>query len=370
MDALIDKFMKHTYAVIMAGGGGTRLWPVSRKGRPKQLLPLVEEYTLFQTTFERLKGLFSPQHVLVVTVADQANELQKQVPVIPKENYLLEPAPRGTASVVGLAAAVLQKRDPEAVMVVLPSDHFIKNRDLFHLLLRVAVDVAEKGYLVTLGITPAYPATAYGYIQRGDPLPEQFMYPVYRVKRFKEKPTEAQARKMMIRGDHSWNSGMFIWRVDRILQEFEKYMPDFKLALDQIEAALDTPQQDAALQTIWPNLRSETIDYGVMERAKQVAVLPAGGLEWSDVGSWDSLFDVMHPDAQGNIVYGSHHIPVDTHNSLIYGNRDDRLIVTIGVDNLVVVDTGDVLLVCDKEQAQKVRQVVATLKNSDREHYT
>lgn len=361
--------MNHTYAVIMAGGGGTRLWPISRKNRPKQMLPLIEERTLFQMTIERLKGLLPPERILVVTVAEQARELQAQVPSLPPENYLPEPMPRGTAAVVGLAATVLYKRDPQAVMAVLPSDHFIKNRDLFHLLMRVAVDVARQGYLVTLGITPAYPATAYGYIQRGEALPEQFLYPVYRVKRFKEKPTEAQARKMIARGDHSWNSGMFIWRAERILEEFHRQMPDLKSALDQIGAVWGTDQQEAVLQTVWPNLRSETIDYGVMERARQVAVLPAGGLEWSDVGSWDSLFEVLPADAQGNIVFSSHHLSVDTHGSLVYGNRDDRLIVTIGVDDLIVVDSGDVLLICRKEQAQKVRQVVASLKSSNGERY-
>ncbi len=361
--------LNHTYAVIMAGGGGTRLWPVSRKDRPKQMLPLIEERTLFQMTVERLQGLLPPERILVVTVAEQARELQQQVPYLPAENYLPEPMPRGTAAVVGLAATVLQRRDPQAVMAVLPSDHFIKNRDLFHLLLRVAVEVACRGYLVTLGITPTYPATAYGYIQRGESLPEKFVYPVYRVKRFEEKPSEAKARRMLASGDYSWNSGMFIWRTEQILKEFARQMPDLKAALDQIGAAWGSEQQDAILQAIWPNLRNETIDYGIMERARQVAVLPAGGLEWSDVGSWDSLFDVLPADVHGNIVFSSHHLAVDTHNSLVYGNRDDRLIVTIGVENLIIVDAGDVLLVCEKEQAQKVRQVVASLKNSEREKY-
>jgi mannose-1-phosphate guanylyltransferase len=362
--------MDHVYAVIMAGGGGTRLWPISRKNRPKQLLPLVEDRTLFQTTFERLNGLFLPEQVLVVTVEAQAKELQAQVPSIPLENYLIEPTPRGTASVVGFAAAVLKKRDPQAVMVILPSDHYIRNKDLFHLLLHIAVDVAQKGYLVTLGITPTYPAIAYGYIQRGEIIPGQFPYPVYHVKRFKEKPTESQARKMIAHGDHSWNSGMFIWRVDRILEEFDRQMPDLKSALDKISDTWGTPNQEVTLRTIWPGLRVEMIDYGIMERAKQVALLPAGGLEWSDVGSWDSLFDVLLPDAQGNIVFSSHHIPVDTHNSLVYGNKDDTLIVTIGLDDLIIVHASDVLLICKKDQAQKVRQVVASLKTSDKEHYT
>jgi mannose-1-phosphate guanylyltransferase len=193
--------LDHTYAVIMAGGGGTRLWPLSRRSKPKQMLPLLDEnHSLFQTTVERLGGLLTPDRIYVVTVAEQAEGLRQQSPEVPAENFLVEPAPRGTASVIGLAAQILQERDPEAVMAVLPSDHFIRNRDLFHLLIRVAVDVAEKGYLVTLGITPTYAATGYGYIQRGEPIPERTIYPVYRVSKFKEKPNDAEARTMISTG--------------------------------------------------------------------------------------------------------------------------------------------------------------------------
>lgn len=360
----------YTYAVIMAGGGGTRLWPVSRRSHPKQVIPLVEERSLFQATVDRLDGLFPPERILVVTAAEQAKQLQEQSPNIPIGNFLLEPVPRGTASAIGLAAAVLQKRDPQAIMASLHSDHYIRNRDLFYLLLRVAIDVAEKEYLVTLGITPTYPATVYGYIQRGEPLPEKFAYPVYRVLRFKEKPDDKQARQMLLSQDHSWNSGMFLWRTDTILKEISRQMPDLSAALTQIGAAWGTDEQDATLTRLWPGLRNETIDYGVMENAEKVAVLPAGGLEWSDIGNWNSLFDVLLPDKNGNIVFSGHHIPVDTSSSLVYGNKDNRLIVTIGVDNLIVVDSGDVLLVCRKDQAFKVRQVVDNLKNSDKEHYT
>ena len=362
--------LEHTYAIIMAGGGGTRLWPVSRRGHPKQLIALVEENSLFQSTVERLEGPFPPERILVVTVAEQAGDLRKQAPHLPAENFILEPAPRGTASVVGLAAVILQKRDPRAVMAVLPSDHYIRNRDLFYLLLRVAVDVAEEEYLVTLGITPTYPATVYGYIQRGEPLPEKFAYPAYRVLSFKEKPDETSARQMLASHDHSWNSGMFLWRTDTILREIARQMPDLYSALTQIGAAWGSDEQDSLLTGLWPALRNETVDYGVMEHAEKVAVLPAGGLEWSDIGNWNSLFDVLLPDKNGNIVFSGRHIPLETSSSLVYGNNDNRLIVTIGVENLIIVDTGDVLLVCRKDQAAKVRQVVDSLKNSDKEHYT
>jgi mannose-1-phosphate guanylyltransferase len=361
--------MEHTYAVIMAGGGGTRLWPISRKDRPKQLLPLIADESLFQTTVTRLEGLFPVDHIFVVTVSNQVEELIRQAPGIPADNYLIEPSPRGTASVIGLAAAILHKRDPQAVMAVLPSDHYIRNRDLFHLFLRIATDVARDGYLVTLGISPSYPATGYGYIQRGEILPEKYPYPVYRVKRFKEKPDESAAREMIRTGDHSWNSGMFIWKTERILAEMAKQMPALKSAVDEVSAAAGSSQFDAVIERIWQSLSVETIDYGIMENADRVAVLPAGGLEWSDVGSWDSLFDVLIPDQDGNIVFSGHHMALDTHNCLVYGNRDGRLVVTIGVDDLIIVDGGDVLMVCHKDQAQRVRQIVATLKNSDRDHY-
>jgi mannose-1-phosphate guanylyltransferase len=362
--------LDHTYAVIMAGGGGTRLWPVSRRSHPKQVIPLVEERSLFQTTVERLEGLFPPERTLVVTVSELAKQLQEQSPNIPTDNFLLEPVPRGTASAIGLAATVLQKRDSQAIMASLHSDHYIRNRDLFHLLVRIAVDVAENGYLVTLGITPTYPATVYGYIQRGELLSEKFTYPVYRVLKFKEKPEDKQARHMLASRDHSWNSGIFLWRTDTILHEISRQMPDLHTALTQIEAVWGTKEQNPTLTYLWPKLRSETIDYGIMENAEKVAVLPASGLEWSDIGNWNSLFDVLLPDRDGNIVFSGHHIPVETSNSLVYGNKDNRLIVTIGVDNLIVVDTGDVLLVCRKDQAARVRQVVDNLKNSDREYYT
>ncbi len=361
---------EHTYAVIMAGGGGTRLWPISRKEKPKQLLPLLGQETLFQSTVQRLENLFSPEHILVVTVEEQAREMRLQAPEIPEENYIIEPAPRGTASVVGLAAAVLQKRDANAEMVVLPSDHFIRNRDLFHYLLNAAFDVAEDGYLVTLGITPTQPSTAYGYIQQGEPLQGQYKYPTYKVKRFIEKPDEQAAQQLLRTGDHSWNSGMFIWRADAILGEIKKQMPELGSALKSISSAWGTDQQDAVLNENWRDLKTETVDYGIMENAERVAVLPAGGLGWSDVGIWSSLFEVLLPDMNGNIATNSSlHLAHETHNTLVYGGGGDRLVVTIGVDDMVIIDTGDVLMVCKSDQSQKVKDVVEHLRKHRQEKY-
>lgn len=361
---------EHTYAVIMAGGGGTRLWPLSRKERPKQLLPLIGQETLFQSTVTRLENLFPPERILVVTVEEQAREMYLQMPQIPAENYIIEPAPRGTASVVGLAAAVLYKRDPNAEMAILPSDHFIRNRDLFHYLLKAAFEVAGDKYLVTLGITPTAPSTAYGYIQQGEPLNGEYKYPAYKVKSFKEKPNEESARELLRTGDHSWNSGMFVWRADVILNEIEKQMPALNIALKKIAAAWETDPQNAALNENWQPLKIKTVDYGIMENAERVAVLPAGGLGWSDVGMWSSLFEVLLPDMNGNIATNnSLHLAHETHNTLVYNGDSERLVVTIGVDDMIIVDTGDIVLVCKSDQSQKVKDVVEHLKKHRQEKY-
>lgn len=356
--------LDHYYAVIMAGGGGTRLWPLSRQAKPKQLLRLIEERSLFQTSVQRLEGLFPPERIYVVTVAELAEELQLQSPAIPKDNYLLEPMPRGTASVVGLAAIVLQQRDPKAVMAILTSDHYIGNEGSFRKMLAAAHDVAQDNHLVTLGITPSYAATAYGYIQRGERIAAFGGYQTFHVAHFREKPDEEQARRMLQDGNYAWNSGMFVWRVDRVLSEFSIQMPKLFSGLREIQQAWGRSQEQPVFHKIWDGLESETIDYGIMEGAKNVAVIMADDLQWNDVGSWDSLFDVLPSDPQGNIVMGGEHIGLDTRQSLVYVNQEHRLIVTIGIEDLVLVDTGDVLLVCRKDQAQKVRQIVKQLMDS------
>lgn len=356
------------YAVIMAGGGGTRLWPLSRKERPKQMLRLIDERSMFQTSVERLQGLFPYERVLVVTVEEQAAELRQQCPKIPPENFLIEPLPRGTASVVGLAALALQKRDPQAIMAILTSDHYIGNEDGFREILAAAYEVAGDDYLVTLGIEPSYPATGYGYIQQGEYINDYRGLGAYQVLRFKEKPAERDAHLMLASSDHVWNSGMFVWRVERVMREFEQQMPELYRGLGEISEAWGTPDEQKVIENIWLGLRSETIDYGIMEGASRVAVILAKGLGWSDVGSWDSMFDVLPGDEAGNIVIGGQHIGLETEDSLVYVEQEHRLIVTIGVENMVVVDTGDVLLICRKDQAQKVRQVVDRLKQIGEEY--
>lgn len=356
------------YAVIMAGGGGTRLWPLSRTTKPKQMLSLFDERTLFQTAVHRLDGLFPPERIFVVTVEEQADELRSQTPEIPYSNFILEPKPRGTASVVGLAALVIENKDPQAVMAVLTADHFIKDEVKFRQILENAYKVALSNQLVTLGIEPTFPATGFGYIQSGDALEDFPDLQAFKVLSFKEKPNEAQAATMLATGDHVWNSGMFVWQVQTILKEFHRQMPDLFQSLDLIKNSLGKKEEGQVLRKEWDRIQPETIDYGIMERAENVAVLSAAGLGWSDVGSWDSLFDVLPADPDGNIIMGGQHLALDTKDTLVYVNQEHRLVVTIGVDDLVIVDTGDVLLVCRKDQAQRVRQVVNQLKVEDQEY--
>lgn len=359
-----------TYAVIMAGGGGTRLWPLSRQTRPKQMLRLFGERTLFQIAVDRLEGVFPPERILVVTVADQAPALQVQCPQIPVENYLLEPAPRGTASVVGLAAVVLARRDPQAVMAVLTSDHFIEDEARFRKCLTAAMQVARDRFLVTLGITPTHPATGYGYIQMGSRLGSYQGWEAHHVVRFKEKPDQDTAQRLLAQGDHVWNSGMFFWQVDCILEEFERQMPALYQGLQKIREAWDTPRADEVLQTVWMSLEPQTIDFGIMENAQKVAVIPAEGLGWSDVGSWDALIDLLPGDAEGNIfVNTAGQLNLGAKNSLFYLGAEQRLVVSIGVEDLVVVDTGDVILICRRDGAQKVRQAVQQLARTGRVQY-
>ncbi len=354
--------MDDFYAVIMAGGGGTRLWPLSRKASPKQVTRLIGEESLFQIAVHRLNGLFPPERILVMTTHELFAVLHDQCPEIPVQNFLLEPQPKNTAPVVGLASAVLQSCAPNAVMAILTADHFIKDVPKFHRLLRAAYQAARQGQLVTLGVTPTFPATGYGYIQGGDSLGKCEGLPVFQALRFKEKPALEQAHEMLASGDHTWNSGMFIWQVKDILAEFARQMPDVHQHLQALSQAWDTSRWEDTLHETWEELKPLSIDYGIMEGAKRVAVIPATELGWYDVGSWDSLFDVLPQDSLGNVTTTERSLAIETQNTLVFSDQSSRLVVTIGVSDLVVVDTGDVVLVCHKDQAQKVRQAVEQIK--------
>jgi mannose-1-phosphate guanylyltransferase len=352
--------MNHYYAVIMAGGGGTRLWPLSRKNRPKQSLKLLGERTMFQLSVGRLAPLFPVERILVVTSAAYAADLHQQCPSLPAENFILEPEPRGTAPAIGLSALQVRRRDPEGMMACLTADHFIGDEARFRDVLTAAAQVARQGYLVTLGIKPTFPSTGYGYIQRGESLGKRDGFEAFRAVRFKEKPKLPEAEAIWADGLHSWNSGMFIWRVDRILTEFARQMPGFYKQLLELEA------DPSALAQIWADAPTTTLDYGIMEGAEDVAVIPADGLGWSDIGSWESLLDVLEPDEAGNILIGGEVLGLETKGSLVHSsNGQRRLIATIGVSDMVIVDTDDVLLVCPREHAQEVRAVVEALKKRE-----
>ena len=352
------------YAVIMAGGGGTRLWPLSRQNRPKQTLYLGRERSLFQVAVDRLEDVFPPERILVMTTEDQMAELREQIPEIPEGNYLLETVPRGTAAVVGIAAAVLNEIDPQSVMAVLTADHIIGNLKLFQQILTAAYQVAKEDYLVTLGITPTYPATGYGYIKKGGGIGSYQEIDAYQALEFTEKPGLDEAQKMLASGEYAWNSGMFIWKTDEILEEIARQLPDLNLRLRHIKEVWETPEREEILRSVWPEVKRQSIDFGIMENARNVAVIPAQDLDWNDVGSWEALYDLLPVDENGNIVEGSEHVSLDTKRTIIYGSESPRTVVTVGLQDLIIVDTGDVLLICSRSQAQDVRQVVKLLKES------
>ena len=347
------------YALIMAGGSGTRLWPLSRQNRPKQALKLIGQRTMFQHAVDRIIPLFPPERILVVTRSEHASLLMDQVPELLPNNFIVEPEGRGTAPAIGLAAIHLRRKDPDAMMAVLTADHYITETVGFRQALMAAAQVAEDGHLVVLGIKPTSPSTAYGYIRQGASLGRVDGSSTFHVERFVEKPDLETATRMMESGEYSWNSGMFIWRVDRILGEFQRQMPEFYAQLTKVDAALGMPAYAATLNRVWPQVTKQTIDYGVMEGAKDVAVIPVN-IGWTDVGSWGSLLTLLPADENGNILIGPH-IGINTRDTLTFSEK--RLIATIGVQGLVIIDTEDALLVCPKEQEQQVRELVGKLKS-------
>ncbi len=364
--------MENCYGVIMAGGGGTRLWPLSRRGRPKQTLALFGKRSLFQIAVERVRPLLPPERLRVVTVAEQLRLLREQAPELPASSFVLEPAPRGTAAVVGLAAVSLIAQDSSAIMIVLTADHYIKDEELFRELLVAGVQTAEAGHLVTLGIRPAKPSTGYGYLRLGEQLSEVRGKPIHRVDSFREKPDAQTAAEYVASGDYLWNSGMFIWRVDRIMGAIREHMPELAAGLERIRESLGSGNERQQTEAVWRDLRPETIDYGVMEKADDVVVVPAEGMGWWDVGSWDRLFELMETDGQGNLVIAPSAVAVDTSGTLIVQEEElagARIVATLGVQDLVIIDTGPALLVATREQAERVRSIVDLLENEGYEQY-
>lgn len=359
------------YAVIMAGGGGTRLWPASRRLRPKQSLRLIGERTLFQAAIDRVRDLVPLDRILVVTGSDQVDLLRDQVPDLPEAGFILEPAPRGTAAVAGLAAVVIAQRSPGAVMACLTADHSIAHPDRLVAALRAAHALALEGDLVTLGITPTYGATGYGYIERGEARGMYGGLPAFRVASFKEKPSGDVAQGYVADGQHYWNSGMFVWQVDRLRQEIARQLPDLERGLGALAGRLKAGEGPAGYASAWETLPTQTIDYGVMEHAERVSVIPADDLGWCDIGSWDRLFEVLAADDQGNVAIGpGAPLLIDTHGTLVYGEQARRLVVALGVQDLVIVEAGEVVLVCPRSRAEEVRRVVDLLVTGGRAEYT
>ncbi len=356
----------HLYALIMAGGGGTRLWPLSRREHPKQMLDLLGDRTMFQMAVDRLLPLLPPEQIFVVTAAEQVAPLAEQVPALPRENFVVEPMGRGTAPCVGLSALHLRERDPDAVMAVLTADHYIRRKETFRAALQAAQQVAEEGYLVTMGIEPTFPSTGYGYIRQGEELGQAGEFDYYEVQRFTEKPDAETAAQFLASGDYAWNSGMFIWRVERILDEIHSLMPDLSDVLQTLGNTLGGSEYETCLQEHWPGLQKETLDYGIMEKADRVAVIPVD-LGWSDVGTWGAVMELREADAMGNVLRGNV-LPVDTENSMILA-QGGRLVATVGVENLIVVDSPDALLITRPDRSQDVREVVDRLREEEREEY-
>lgn len=349
-----------TFGVIMAGGGGTRFWPLSRQAEPKQLLNLSGKDLMINETIDRVATVCDKSDIFIVTNVTQASKMEVVTDGRVKNDHILrEPAARNTAACIGYAAFEIIKKYGDGVMCIFPSDHYIQKQEAFTQTLKEAIEVAEGGSLVTMGIKPTYPCTGYGYI-RFDKSEEGI---AKKVIEFKEKPDLATAEKYVASGEYAWNSGMFVWKASVILEQFRKFLPEVYACLVKIGDAMGTDSEMEAINEIYPVIPSISIDYGIMEKSDIVKVISAD-MGWSDVGSWDNLGVLHDTDANGNIVAGNH-LAIDTKDCITYSKK--RLITTIGVDNLIIVETDDAILVCDKNRAQDVKLIVDKLKEDGRE---
>lgn len=354
------------YAAILAGGVGTRLWPRSRQGHPKQFSDITGSgRTMIQATVDRLCGTVDDDNIYVLTGAEYADLVAEQLPQVGRTNVIAEPSGRNTAPAIGLACVHLLRRDADAVVAFLHADHIMLNEPVFRLALERAATAAEVGHLVTLGVEPTSPHTGYGYIRRGEILAEggHDDIPVYAVHGFLEKPDLATAEAFLSAGEYYWNAGIFVCRADQMLAEMERQLPEVYACLREIDVGHGTEAEAETLASVWQRMPNVSIDHGVMEDAQNVAVVPlrAG---WKDVGSWDALDGILMPDDHGNLTAKTDVVVVDSFNNIVY--CEDKMVAMVGVDDLVVVDTGDALLVGHRNQMQKVKDVVETLRAQNR----
>lgn len=353
-------------AVVMAGGMGTRFWPRSRRDSPKQFLRLVGGKTLLEDTVERLQNLVPPQQVLVVTSEAHVGKVRELLPGIPADNVIGEPMGRDTAACVGLAAILVHARDPDAVMAAMPADHYIRPRQKLHQVLKAAAEAARRSEaLLVFGVKPRYPGTGYGYIQRGDKVSDIRGVSVYRVKRFVEKPKAEVARQFVRSDGYYWNSGIFMWRVSTILSAIERFLPDLYASLMRIRKDLVGGNLPEFARGEYSKLAKISIDYAVLEKAEEIWMIEAD-YEWDDVGSWTSMEEFLSKNRDGNVILGQH-CGLDTKRSIIL--TDDHLIATLGVSDLVVIRSPDATLICHRDRAQDIKQLLEAMGKAGLQKY-
>jgi mannose-1-phosphate guanylyltransferase len=355
------------WAVVPAGGAGTRLWPLSRAARPKFLLPLLGERSLLQQTVDRVATLTPPQRILVVCGPAHAAPVARQLPELAERNVLVEPAPRGSGPAIALATAIIARHDPNAIVGCFAADHEVADLPLFTNAVRAAIAAAGAGWLVTIGLTPTRAETGYGYIERTDDEVACTAHGVaYRAARFVEKPDAETAAAYVASGRFLWNASMFVWQASALLAEIGRLQPELLAGVSRIAAVWGSPDQERVAAEVWARLPESTIDHGVMEHAARIAVIPAE-FGWSDVGDWNNLGELIARDDYGNSVRGDL-IQSQTHNSVVW-SETGRLVALVGLDNIAVVDTEDALLVVDRKDAQEVRRIVEQLRARRRQGY-